>query len=100
MNIQNKKPNMSRKPDDKSGSGNNQKPKFNVYWIYGIIGLAILGTYFLRMGGGAEEITRRQFETEMLASYDVEKIIIVNKEKVEIYIKEDRLASGKYKDAG
>ena len=98
MAEQKKQNNSTPKPDDKSGKGNNLKPKFNVYWIYGIIGLAILGTYFMRLGDGAEEITRRRFETEMLASRDVEKIIIVNKEKVEVYIKEDRLESGKYKD--
>ncbi len=74
------------------------RPKFNVYWIYGIIGLAIIGTYFLNLGSGVEEITRQRFEKEMLQSYDVQKIIIVNKERVEVYIKPDRLASGKYKD--
>ena len=78
--------------------GGTQKPKFNVYWIYGIIGLAIIGTYFLNMGTNAEEITRQRFEREMLQSYDVEKVVIVNKEKVEVYIKEDRLVSGKYKN--
>ncbi len=99
MTEQKKQPNTPPKPDDKSGRGNSPKPKFNVYWIYGIIGLAIIGTYFMRMGNGAEEITRRRFETEMLASHDVEKIVIVNKERVEVFIKEDRLASGKYKNA-
>jgi AFG3 family protein len=99
MAEQKKQSNKPNRPDDKSGKGNTPKPKFNVYWIYGIIGLAIIGTYFLRMGNGAEEITRRQFETEMLASHDVDRIVIVNKEKVEVFIKEDRLASGKYKDA-
>jgi cell division protease FtsH len=86
------------RPDDKSGKGNTPRPKFNVYWIYGIIGLAIIGTYFLNLGSGAEEITRQRFEKEMLQSNDVEKIIIVNKERVEVYIKPDKLASGKYKD--
>ena len=86
------------KSDDKSGKGNMPRPKFNVYWIYGIIGLAIIGTYFLNLGSGVEEITRQRFEKEMLQSYDVQKIIIVNKERVEVYIKPDRLASGKYKD--
>jgi cell division protease FtsH len=90
--------NLPPKSDDKSGKGNTPRPKFNVYWIYGIIGLAIIGTYFLNLGSGVEEITRQRFEKEMLQSYDVEKIIIVNKERVEVYIKPDRLASGKYKD--
>ena len=86
------------KSDDKSGKGNAPRPKFNVYWIYGIIGLAIVGTYFLNLGSGAEEITRQRFEKEMLQSYDVQKIVIVNKERVEVYIKPDKLTSGKYKD--
>jgi AFG3 family protein len=81
-----------------SGKGQNPRPKFSVYWIYGIIGLAIIGTYFLNMGGKAEEISWQRFEKEMLASYDVEKIVIVNKERAEIYIKKDHLSSGKYKD--
>ena len=98
MAEQKKQENTPPKPDNKSGKGNTPKPKFNVYWIYGIIGLAIIGTYFMRMGDGAEEITRNQFESEMLASRDVDKITIVNKEKVEVYIKEDRLESGKYKE--
>ena len=53
--------------------GNNQqdknnlpKPKFNIYWIYGIIGLAILGTYFLNVGSKSEEISWQRFEKEML----------------------------------
>jgi len=50
------------------------------------------------MGSGVQEITRQRFEKEMLQSYDVQKIIIVNKERVEVYIKPDKLASGKYKD--
>ncbi len=90
--------NLPPKSDDKPGKGITPRPKFNVYWIYGIIGLAIIGTYFLNLGSGVEEITRQRFEKEMLQSYDVEKIIIVNKERVEVYIKPDKLASGKYKD--
>jgi AFG3 family protein len=99
MAEQNKQTNPSRKPDDKSGRGNNPKPKFNVYWIYGIIGLAIIATYFMKMGNGAQEITRRKFETEMLANHEVDKVVIVNGEKVEVYLKPDVIASGKYKDA-
>ncbi len=86
------------KPDDKSGKSNNPRPKFNVYWIYGIIGLAIIATYLLNMGGKAEEITRQRFENDMLQSHDVERIVIVNKERVEVYIKPEKLATDKYKD--
>jgi cell division protease FtsH len=85
---------------DGSGKNPDSKPKFNVYWIYGIIALAIIGTYLLNMRGGPEEISWQRFEKDILASHDVEKIIVVNKERAEIYIKKDRLASGKYKDTG
>ena len=95
----NKQPKTPPRPDDKSGKGGTPKPKFTIYWIYGIIGLAIIGSYLMGLGKGTEEITRQRFEKEMLQSHDVEKIIIVNKEKVQVYIKPDKLASGKYKDA-
>jgi AFG3 family protein len=85
---------------DGPGKNPDPKPKFNVYWIYGIIALAIIGTYLLNMRGGPEEISWQRFEKEMLASHDVEKIVVVNKERAEIYIKKDRLTSGKYKDTG
>jgi AFG3 family protein len=89
-----------KSPDDGPGRSPDSKPKFNVYWIYGIIALAIIGTYVLNMRGGPEEISWQRFEKEVLASHDVEKIVIVNKERAEIYIKKDRLTSGKYKDTG
>jgi AFG3 family protein len=93
---------QNKKPDSKQGSsgGQNFKPKFNIYWIYGIIGLAIIGTYLMSMGSKAEEISLQRFENEMLRNYDVERLVVVNKERAEIYIKKDRLSSGKYKDTG
>ncbi len=100
MNVKPQNNKSKNNPGSGPGKGQNPKPKFSVYWIYGIIGLAIIGTYFLNMGGKAEEISWQRFEKEMLASYDVDKIVIVNKERAEIYIKQDRLASGKYKDTG
>lgn len=80
------------------GKGNNPKPKFSVYWIYGIIGLAILLTYFMNMGNHAEEITWYRFEKEMLQNHEVDRIVVVNKERVDVFIKKDILSSGKYKD--
>ena len=41
------------------GKGNAPKPKFSLYWIYGIIGLAIIITYFMNMGGGADRTRHR-----------------------------------------
>ncbi len=74
------------------------KPKFNAYWIYGAVALAILGFQFIISGSGNEDISWQRFEREMIQNRDVEKIVVVNKEKAEIYIKPDKLASGRYSD--
>ena len=74
------------------------KPKFNAYWIYGAVALAILGFQFIFSGSGNEDISWQRFEREMIQNRDVEKIVVVNKEKAEIYIKPDKLASGRYSD--
>ena len=76
----------------------NPKPKFNVYWIYGIIALAFFGIQFLQFGNNPKEITWQRFESEMLASGDVQKIVVVNREIAEVYIEETALDSEKYQD--
>jgi len=84
--------------------GNNQgnsplggKPKFNSYWIIGIILLVMIGIQFLSSSGGLKEIDSNRF-FQVLQDGDIEKIVIVNKEKVEIYIKPERLSDPKYDD--
>ena len=74
-----------------------KKPKFNFYWIYGILAVVFIGIQFLNWGGTAEKTDWRALK-DMLIDGDVEKIILVNKETAEIYIKPDRLNQEKYKD--
>jgi len=74
------------------------KPKFNAYWIYGAVAVSILGFQLIFSGSGNEEITWQRLEREMIQNRDIEKIVVVNKENAEIYIKPDKLASGKYSD--
>jgi cell division protease FtsH len=74
------------------------KPKFNAYWIYGAVALAILGFQFIFSGSGNDDISWQRLEREMIKNRDVEKIVVVNKEKAEIYIKPDKLASNRYSD--
>src|SRR6056297_433405 len=76
---------------------NGKNPKMNTYWIIGIILLALVGMQFLNNPGGMVEIDSNEF-FEMLRDGDVEKIVIVNKEKVEIYIKPERLEDPKHNE--
>ncbi len=79
-----------------TGLGGTSKPKFNIYWVYGLIIVAFLSINFFNFGGHVEEINRGKFET-MLQSRDVERIVVVNNVKVDVYIKQDKLNLDKYK---
>jgi len=83
--------NLGNKP------GGPAKPKFNSYWIIGIILLAMIGIQFLGSGNNLKEMDSNRF-FQVLQQGDIEKIVIVNKEKVEIYIKPERLSDPVYDD--
>ncbi|MCE2787332.1 MAG: ATP-dependent zinc metalloprotease FtsH [Sphingobacteriales bacterium] len=74
-----------------------QVPKFNFYWIYGIIFAIFIGLQFLPQDV-AIKTTWFKVETEMIMSNDVEKIMVVNKERAEVYLKKESLKNEKYKD--
>ena len=75
----------------------NPKPKFNIYWIYGIIILGFLSIQiFYSSTGHIEQANWPQLQ-EMLQNRDIEKIVVINKEKAEIYLRPDKLNSDKYK---
>jgi len=80
---------------EKPGGGN--RPKFSSYWIIGIILLVMIGIQLLSSTGGQTEIDSNRF-FQILKKGDIERLVIVNKEKVEIYIKPDRLADPLYED--
>jgi cell division protease FtsH len=83
--------NLGNKP------GGPNKPKFNSYWIIGIILLVMIGIQFLSSGNNLKEMDSNRF-FQVLQNGDIEKIVIVNKEKVEIYIKQERLSDPVYDD--
>ena len=79
--------------DDKPG---NKMPRFNAYWIYGVILLSLIFVTFLNTENGPQDIGWSIFEKEILATGDIEKIALINNEiKAEITIKEGRIE--KYK---
>ncbi len=92
---QNKDPrkDQGKKPDD-----DNKKPKFNIYWIYGLIVVAFIVIQIFGSGSKPIEINFQQFERDMLKARDVEKVEVVNREVARIYIKQDRLHLPKYEE--
>ena len=76
--------------------GKTPNKKFSFYWIYGIIALVFLTyTYTGWNANQVKEIDWGELK-QMLSSQDVEKIIVVNRENAEIFIKQDRLHDSKY----
>lgn len=77
--------------------GDGKKPKISFYWIYGILAVVFIGLQFVNMGESAKKTGWAELR-QMLKDGDVEKIILVNKESAEIFIRPELFDSEKYKD--
>jgi cell division protease FtsH len=74
------------------------KSSFNVYWIYVILVLVILGINFFSFDSVSREIDFRKFETTLLKNGDVDKLIVVNKEICEVYLKPSSMKKPEFKE--
>ena len=90
---------MDRLPDNKNKKPS-KKSKFSFYWIYAIIIMILLGGQMFSMNNGVESIPATNFYNELLPSGDVSKVVVVNDEEVEVYLKESALSKDKYKELG
>ncbi len=80
--------NIPPKGDDK------KKPRFNIYWVYGIIFLTIIGWNFFRTVNSAGIETDQQKFYSMVLQGDVTKMkTIRNKKIVRIFVNKDSLAA-------
>ena len=72
-------------------------PKFNIYWIYGLIALSLFSARFFQMAPELTTTTEQEFKQVMLMRGDVERIDLVqNKEIVRVYIKVDSIQKDYY----
>lgn len=97
------KPNKKFDPNNIPPLGDDKKkPKFNVYWIYGLIFVAIVGYNLFRTVNTAGIKINQQFFTQMLKNGDVLAslsedpsssgiLVIKNKAIVRIYLRKDSL---------
>jgi AFG3 family protein len=74
------------------------KNSFNFYWIYVVIIVIVLGISLFDFNAISREIDFRKFETTILKNGDVDKLIVVNKEICEIYLKPASLEKPEYKE--
>lgn len=82
-------------PSENSKPG--RKNSFNRFnWLYFALIALLLFTLLSGSYNPVKEISWLEFERNILSRHDVARIEVVNKEKANIYIKEDRLDDPKY----
>ncbi len=86
--MEDNKPNPGLKPVNDNPNSPRKGPKFNVYWIYGLILLAVVGAQIY--GGNFNAVTAEhsfQDFTEYLNKGLVAKLVVINNEHVDVYLK-------------
>ncbi len=74
------------------------KFKFNFYWVYGILFALILGYQFFNSSDlTTSKLSDNEFK-QILQENDIEKIVIVNKEFAQVFIKEQVLQKPKHNE--
>ena len=82
---------------NKNSTPNVPKFKFNMYWIYGAIFVVLIGVSFINDSSfSTKKISTNRF-FKILESNDVDKILIINKNIAEVYIKKEAEKKDKYK---
>ncbi|GJM36589.1 MAG: ATP-dependent zinc metalloprotease FtsH [Saprospiraceae bacterium] len=90
MENKNKKDNKEGKPGG---------PKFNTYWIYGVIALFLLALNFYSVSEGSKDPIAFNRLEKMISDEAVQKIVVINNKTAQIYIKESKLSDPEYQDA-
>ncbi len=81
----------------KDNNSNMPKFKFNAYWIYAAIFIAIIAVQFFNSGDlASKNISKNEFN-EILRENDIKKIVVVNNNLAQIYIKDEALSKERYK---
>jgi cell division protease FtsH len=73
----------------------NLKPKFNSNWIFAILAFSFIAINLFYGGKSTPKAQTRDLK-EMIKNHDIEKIVVVNKETAEIFLKKEALESGRY----
>ena len=71
------------------------KPRFNTNWIFAVLAVSLILFSLFNNGKGVQQTTTSEIKS-MIANHDIEKIVVVNKDQAEIYIKKEALESGRY----
>jgi len=100
-NSKGRQPSRFNRPSTDGGDESSRKgPRFNIYWIYGLVLVFLIGYQILQgVTPDATVITDLKFKQDMLSKNHVERVEPVkNKDVVRVYVKKDSLELQQYKD--
>jgi len=90
--------NQQDKGGNTSPKSKNNKTKFSFYWIYAGLLLVFILTYLVNWEGGtAKKVTEGEVR-EMLANGDIDRVLLVNKETAEFFLKPEKIDEPKFKE--
>jgi ATP-dependent metalloprotease FtsH len=78
-----------KKPDK------NAKPRFNTNWVFAILAVSLILFSLFNNGKSAQPTTISEIK-EMIKNHDIARVVVVNKDIAEIYLKKEALESGRY----
>ncbi len=92
-------PRYRNKPQREDGETPRRGPKFNIYWVWGIIAAILVSiNFFSPFSADAKKISLNDYK-EMLLKEDVDKIIVItNKNLVRVYLKPGAVNKPEYRD--
>ncbi|HSW68430.1 MAG TPA: ATP-dependent zinc metalloprotease FtsH, partial [Bacteroidales bacterium] len=92
-----KEKNQNQEPSQDQNKAKSTRPKFSFYWIYGLLAVFFVALWIGGLDRTTNELTWGQVK-EMLSNKDIEKIIVVNNEFAEIFIKKELLQEERFKE--
>ncbi|MHC1778485.1 MAG: ATP-dependent zinc metalloprotease FtsH [Lentimicrobium sp.] len=87
-----------KKNENGFGKPKTGKPKFNYLWIYALLAALIIGLQFMNSWGDSPKSIGWGEVKSMVENQDIDKLVLVNKEFAEIYIKKEKLNLPRHKD--
>jgi cell division protease FtsH len=78
-----------------SNNKNIKTPKFNFYWVYGIIFVLFIAYQFFNANTSSKKISQNEFR-EILEEGDIDKILIINNDIANIFLKSEAISKPKH----
>jgi cell division protease FtsH len=87
-----------KKSENGFGKPKNGKAKFNYLWIYALLAVLIIGLQLMNSWGDSPKAIGWGEVKSMVENQDIERLVLVNKELAEIYIKKEKFSLPRHKD--